>query len=83
MAYELVNETKRELVRLATAQGVRLDQYFATVAEFDQFVVLTLMRALVEERGLTVDAAYDTVMGAGAYQRLSDDVFAAIQEGVL
>ena len=83
MAYELVNETKRELVRLATAQGVRLDQYFATVAEFDRFVVLTLIKALVEEGGMAVDAAYDAVMGAGAYQRFSDEVYAAIQEGGL
>ena len=81
MAYDLVNETKRELVRLATAQGVRLDQQFATVAEFDRFVVLALMRALVEERGMTVDSAYDAVLGAGAYQRFSDEVYAAIQEG--
>ena len=72
---KLLNEVQSKIIEVANQNGTSLKAEFGTVEEFKKFVVSFTIRAFMEIGGLTVNQAYDVVMGDGAYNELANSVW--------
>ena len=79
MNKELLNKVKDMLIAKASEDGRDLAKDFGTKEEFKKFVIAFAIRSCQENLGMSVSEAYDTVMGAGSYQRLADECFNKLQ----
>lgn len=76
MNHDILNAVRDAIIKTCNEGGLRLDCWFSTVAEFQQFVIAIAIRFLCNE-GLTPQAAYDRVFGDGSFTALADEIFAA------
>jgi len=76
---QLLDAVKNLLIEFANEQGISLQDEFGSRDAFAQFVIGFTIRNLVEVCEMTVQQAYDTVMGDGAYKQLSDSVWEQLQ----
>lgn len=65
----LMNKVKAIIIAFANTNGILLQEYFDDSAELDAFVVAVTFKELLNA-GLPVDAAFDTVCGDNAYNKL-------------
>jgi hypothetical protein len=76
---DLLNAVRAQIIRAADASGIMLADEFGTVEEFQKFIFSITIVALMDVGGITIERAYEIVMGAGAWQALADDVWLAAQ----
>jgi hypothetical protein len=69
------------VIESATRQGISLHAQFGTRERFQSFIIALTIQGVMDVGGLEFPAAYDLVMGDGAYRELSDAVWEAAQAG--
>ena len=67
------------MVNVANENGINLAESFATVDEFKSFVVNFIIAFAVKELGLDIQAAWDVVYGAGAYDAFAENLYNELQ----
>ncbi len=75
MNKELLNQIQRLIIDHATKSGISLADQFNSVDDFKQFVIGFTIRSLIEICKIEIEAAYDIVMGNGAFRELSDSIW--------
>ena len=75
-----LTQISKLVIETATRQGISLHEQFGTRERFQQFVIALTIQGIMDVGGLELPAAYDLVMGDGAYRALSDAVWEAAQE---
>lgn len=73
----LLNTVREVIVQHANVNGLVLERIFGTRERYAEFVFAITIKALMEHGKLSMQAAYDIVMGAGAFQALADDLWTA------
>ena len=75
---DLLNAVKTQIVRVATDNNISLQDEFGTPAEFQKFVFAFAIRGIMEIGQVSVEKAYELVMGEGSWATLADDVWATV-----
>jgi len=73
MNTELLNAIQNMLINFANENAISLADEFGTREKFSQFVFSFTIKSLVDICGLDTKAAYDFVMGDGAFAKLADE----------
>lgn len=74
-----LNQVQKLLIGFANEKGIDLRKEFGTVEAFKKFVIAISLKALLDA-GLSMQVAWDAVMGEGEYDKLIADVWAAAQQ---
>lgn len=75
---KLLNQVKDLLVGFANQNNIRLTDDFATVDDFKDFVIAFTFKALIDQ-GIETSKAFDLVLGAGSYEKLTTEIWANAQ----
>ena len=81
MNTEALSHISALVIEHATRQGISLREQFGTRERFQSFVIALTIQGVMDVGGLEFPAAYDLVMGDGAYRELSDAVWESVQGG--
>jgi len=79
---EFLNAVQKQLIDFANANGINLANEFKSVEEFKNFVFSFAIKSLMDIANMTVNSAYDFVMGDGSFQSLCDEVWAKLNDKV-
>ena len=71
---ELLQAAKRLVIDHANNNGIALATLFESKEKFEDAIISLVMTTLVE-LGIPVDKAFNTVFGAGEYEKLRDDIY--------
>mgnify|MGYP006967052016 CR=1 FL=1 len=75
MNVQLLNAAKDQIIKIANENNINLKDEFGTPDKFKQFVFSLTIKMIMEIGSMTVEQAYNIVMGEGSFQQLSDDVW--------
>jgi len=75
MNTELLNAVKDQIINIANENGMILKNEFGTVENFQKFVFSLTIKMIMEIGNISVERAYDMVMGEGSFQNLSNDIW--------
>ena len=77
MNVELMNAVSKIVIDHCNATGIVLANEFKTRDDFTKFVVgITL--TMLQKIGLDVDAAWNVIFGAGAFEQLASDLWSRL-----
>lgn len=68
---KLLNAINAKLVEVANESGIDLRKEFGTPEKFKEFVVSFTIKSVMDIRGISVEKAFDTVMGEGSFDALA------------
>jgi hypothetical protein len=71
---ELLQAAKRLVIDHANANGIALATLFESKEKFEDAIIGLVVATLIEI-GLPVEDAYNTVFGAGEYEKLRDGIY--------
>lgn len=71
---ELLQAAKRFIIDYANKNGIALATLFESKEKFEDAIINLVVTTLIET-GLSVEDAYNTVFGAGEYEKLRDDIY--------
>ena len=75
MNTELLNAVKDQIIKIANSNGMILKDEFGTIENFQKFVFSLTIKMVMEIGNISVEKAYDLVMGEGSFQNLSNEVW--------
>lgn len=75
---QVLNAVQAYIIKFANENGIVLADEFESVDHFKKFVISLTIRTAMEI-GLSLQEAYDLVIGDGEYQKLADAIWEANQ----
>lgn len=75
----MLNAINQMLVKVANENGIDLAVEFGTPEKFKTFVISFSIKSVMDIAKVNLVAAYDMVMGTGAYEQMANQVWEQLQ----
>jgi hypothetical protein len=75
MNTELLNAAKDQIIKIANSNSMNLKDEFGTPENFKNFVVSLTIKMVMDIGKISIQEAFDLVMGGGSFQKMSDDIW--------
>tara|TARA_R110000824_G_scaffold172434_1_gene350331 strand:+ start:50668 stop:50922 length:255 start_codon:yes stop_codon:yes gene_type:complete len=81
MNKELLNAFQKIIIDGANENGILLQNEFETKEDFKTWMISFTIATVKKEAGLTIQEAYDFVLGDGSFRDLADSCWEKCQAG--